>query len=174
MRGNKDIAVNDFLNAYQIKDDDASLVNNLAVLLESTGEKNHAVEFYEKLYKLEPTNRTALQKLAAFRESIGDYAMQAEYLEKLLETDKRNAALIKQIAEIYERLKSKPEAVKYYQKYLSVAGESPETEKVRQKLAKLENIQMEQEEGLIDKIMRFFKVKLAFSPRGAEQLITTT
>lgn len=155
-RGNKDIAVNDFLNAYQIKEDDASLVNNLAVLLESTGEKNHAVEFYEKLHKLEPTNRTALQKLAAFRESIGDYAMQAEYLEKLLETDKRNSALIKQLAEIYERLKSKPEAIKYYQKYLSVAGESAESEKVRQKLAKLENVQMEQEEGLIDKIMRFF------------------
>lgn len=155
-RGNKDIAVNDFLNAYQIKEDDASLVNNLAVLLESTGEKNHAIEFYEKLHKLEPTNRTALQKLAAFRESIGDYAMQAEYLEKLLETDKRNSALIKQLAEIYERLKSKPEAIKYYQKYLSVAGESAESEKVRQKLAKLENVQMEQEEGLIDKIMRFF------------------
>ncbi len=156
VRGNKDIAVNDFLNAYQIKDDDASLVNNLAVLLESTGEKNHAVEFYEKLHKLEPANRTALQKLADFRESIGDYAIQAEYLEKLLETDKRNASLIKQLAEIYERLKSKPEAVKYYQKYLSVTGESPETEKVRKKLAKLENTQMEQEEGLIDKIMRFF------------------
>ena len=82
--------------------------------------------------------------------------MQAEYLEKLLETDKRNASLIRQLAEIYERLKSKPEAVKYYQKYLSVTGESPETEKVRKKLAKLENTQMEQEEGLIDKIMRFF------------------
>lgn len=155
-RGNKDIAVNDFLNAYQMKEDDIDLVNSLAILLENTGEKNHAIEFYEKLYKLEPSNRTALQKLADFRESIGDYATQVEYLEKLLETDKRNSVLVRQIAETYERLRNKPESVKYYQKYLSITGESPETEKIRQKLAKLENTEMEQEEGLIDKIMKFF------------------
>ncbi len=155
-RGNKDIAVNDLLNAYQLKDDDADLINSLAVLLESTGEKNHAIEFYEKLYRLEPTNKTALKKLAEFRESIGDYATQVEYLEKLLETDKRNSVLIRQIAEIYEKLRNKPEAVKYYQKYLSITGDSPETEPIRRKLAKLENTEMAQEEGLIDKIMRFF------------------
>lgn len=155
-RGNKDIAVNDFLNAFQMKDDDADLIHSLAILLESTGEKNHAIEFYEKLLKLEPTNRTALQKLADFRESIGDYATQVDYLEKLLETDKRNSTLVRQIAELYEKLRNKPEAVKYYQKYLSITGDSPETEKVRKKLAKLENTEMEQEEGLIDKIMKFF------------------
>ena len=155
-RGNKDIAVNDFLNAYQLKDDDVDLIHSLAILLESTGEKNHSIEFYEKLYKLEPSNRTALQKLADFRESIGDYPAQVEYLEKLLETDKRNSVLIRQIGEIHEKLKNKPEAVKYYQKYLSITGDSPETANIRRKLARLENTEMEQEEGLIDKIMKFF------------------
>lgn len=38
-RGNKDIAVNDFLNAYQLNENDADLVHSLAILLESTGEK---------------------------------------------------------------------------------------------------------------------------------------
>ena len=155
-RGNKDIAVNDFLNAYQLNENDADLVHSLAILLENTGEKNHAVEFYEKLYKLEPSNKTALQKLADFRESIGDYAAQAEYLEKLLETDKRNTGLMKQLGEIHEKLRNKPEAVKYYQKYISIAPDTPETEKIRHKLAKLENTEIEQEEGLIDKIMKFF------------------
>ena len=46
VRGNKDIAINEFLNAYQIKEDDVSLVNTLAVLLEQSGDKNHAFEFY--------------------------------------------------------------------------------------------------------------------------------
>lgn len=155
-RGNKDIAVNDFLNAYQMKEDDADLVQSLAILFENTGEKNHAIEFYEKLQKLEPSNRNALQKLADFRESIGDYAAQAEYLELLLETDKRNTAIIKQLAEIYEKLRNKPDAVKYYQKYLTIAPEGIESEKIRQKLEKLENTQMQAEEGLIDKIMKFF------------------
>lgn len=108
------------------------------------------------MYKLEPSNKTALQKLADFRESIGDYAAQAEYLEKLLETDKRNTGLMKQIGELHEKLRNKPEAVKYYQKYISIAPDTPETEKIRHKLAKLENTEIEQEEGLIDKIMKFF------------------
>ena len=150
------MAVNDFLNAYQLNEADADLIHSLAILLESTGEKNHAVEFYEKLHKLEPTNKTALQKLADFRESIGDYGTQVDYLEQLLETDKRNTALIRQIGELHEKLRNKPEAVKYYQKYISITGDSPETDKICRKLAKLENTEMEQEEGLIDKIMRFF------------------
>lgn len=155
-RGNKDVAVNEFLNAYQIKDDDIDLLHTLANLLESTGEKHHAMEFYEKLQKLEPANRTALQKLADYRESIGDYAGQAEYLEQLLETDKRNLQLLQKLGNLHEKLKNKPEAVKYYKRYLETAPEGPEFDKVNNRLAKLENTEIEQDEGLIDKIMRFF------------------
>lgn len=155
-RGNKDIAINEFLNAYQLKDDDIDLLQTLAVLLENSGEKHHSMEFYEKLQRLEPTNRTALQKLADYRESIGDYAAQADYLEQLLETDKRNIKLLQQLGNLNEKLKNKPEAVKYYKRYLETAPEGVEFEKIQKKLAKLENTEMEQEEGLIDKLMRFF------------------
>lgn len=155
-RGNKDVAINEFLNAYQLKEDDADLLQTLAVLLENAGEKHHSMEFYEKLQRLEPANRMALQKLADYRESIGDYTGQADYLEKLLETDKRNIILLHQLGNLHEKLRNKDEAVKYYKRYLEIASEGPEFEKVQKKLAKLENTQMEQEEGLIDKIMRFF------------------
>lgn len=155
-RGNKDIAVNEFLNAYQLKDDDVNLINTLAVILEQAGDKNHSIEFYEKLNKLEPTNKTALEKLADFRESIGDDRMQAEYLEKLVELDKRNAGLIKKLAKLYEKLKDKENAVKYYKKYLSISPQSEETEQIQQRLNKLENTEMVQEDGLIDKIMKMF------------------
>ena len=82
--------------------------------------------------------------------------MQAEYLEKLLETDKRNLSIIKKLAELHEKLRNKDLAVKYYKKFTEIAPEGKELEKVQEKLAKLENTQMVQEEGLIDKIMRFF------------------
>lgn len=156
VRGNKDIAINEFLNAYQIKEDDVNLVNTIAILLEQSGDKNHAFEFYEKLHKLEPENKTALQKLADFRESIGDDRMEAEYLEKLVQLDKRNANAIKRLAKLYEKLRDKENAIKYYEKYLSFTPQSEETEQIRRKLNKLENSEMVQEEGLIDKIMRFF------------------
>lgn len=155
-RGNQDVAINEFLNAYQLKDDDSNLLQTLAVLLENNGEKHHAMEFYEKLHNIEPANRTALEKLADYRESIGDYAAQAEYLEKLLETDKRNVILLHRLGNLHEKLKNKNEALKHFKKYLEIASEGPEYERIKAKVNKLENTEMVQEEGLIDKIMRFF------------------
>ena len=156
VRGNKDIAVNEFLNAFQLKEDDVELLNTLAVLLEETGDRNHAIEFWEKISKVEPTNRKAFEKLADFRESIGDYKTQADYLEKLLELDKRNAVVVKKLAQIYERLRNKPAAIEYYTKYTQIASNASDIEAIRQKLQKLEHTDMQEDEGLLDKIMKFF------------------
>ena len=49
VRKNKDIAINEYLNAHQLNEKDADLVSTIAMLLEETGDKLHAVEFYEKL-----------------------------------------------------------------------------------------------------------------------------
>ena len=43
VRGNKDIAINEYLNAYQLKNDDLELLNTLAMLLEESNDKNHAM-----------------------------------------------------------------------------------------------------------------------------------
>lgn len=157
VRGNKDIAVNEFLNAFQLKEDDVDLMNTLAVLLEETGDKNHAVEFWERISNAEPTNKKALEKLADFRESIGDYRAEADYLEKWYEIDKRNAILVRRLAKVYEKIKNKPDAVEFYKKYLELAKGAQDYEQIEQKLQKLEHTEFVQEdEGLLDKIMRFF------------------
>ena len=157
VRGNKDIAVNEFLNAWQMKEDDVDLMNTLAVLLEETGDKNHAVEFWERISKAEPTNKKALEKLADFRENIGDYRAEADYLEKWYELDKRNAILVRRLAKVYEKIKNKPDAVEFYKKYLELAKGAQDYAQIEQKLQKLEHTEFVQEdEGLLDKIMRFF------------------
>lgn len=156
VRGNKDIAVNEFLNAYQLNNKDIELLNTIAVLLEETGDKNHAIEFWEKISIAEPTNKKAFEKLADFRESIGDYRLQAEYLEELYNLDKRNAIVVKKLAQTYEKLKNKPSAIEYYTKYTQIAGTSEDVEKIREKLQKLEHTNMVEDEGLLDKIMKIF------------------
>ncbi len=156
VRKNKDIAINEYLNAHQLNEKDADLVSTIAMLLEETGDKLHAVEFYEKLSKLEPNNRKALEKLADFRESLGDYRMQAEYLEQLYALDKRNAGVIKKLAIAYEKIKNKPATIEFYTKYLELSKGASDYEQVKAKLAKLENTAMEEDEGLIDKILRMF------------------
>lgn len=156
IRGNKDIAINEFLNAVQLKNDDVSLLISLAMLLEESGDKNHAMEYYDRVTQLDANNTSALAKLADFRESIGDYQTECDYLEKWYEVDKRNHALIKRLAQCYEKLKNKPSAVECYKKYLQVATTAQDYETVKVHLELLENANMVEEEGLIDKLMRFF------------------
>lgn len=156
VRGNKDIAINEFLNANQIKDNDINLLNTLAVLLEESGDKNHAMEFYEKISKLDETDKISLKKLAEFRESIGDYKAQAEYLLKLYHLDKRNSTTVRQLGETYEKLRNKPAAVECYEKYLEIGKGNPDYSKIQHKLEKLQNTEMQEEEGFIDKIMKWF------------------
>ena len=157
LRGNKDIAVNEYLNAYQIRDDDLDLLNSLSALLEEIGDKNHAMEVYERIIKLEPNNTKALEKLADFRNDIGDYRGECDFLEMWYEADKRNYDLIKRLAKIYEKLKNKPSAIEFYKKYL-LSTNAPDHDEVKKHLAKLENTEMEvtEEEGWLDKIMKFF------------------
>ena len=156
VRGNKDIAVNEFLIAYQINGDDVELLNTLAILLEETGDNNHAIEFWEKIAEKEPTNRKALEKLADFRENIGDYKTQTDYLERLYELDKRNALVVKQLARAYEKIKNKPSAVEYYEKYIQLAPNAQDSQSIRQKLQKLEHTEFQEDEGFLDKIMKIF------------------
>ncbi len=156
VRGNKDIAINEYLNAYQLKNDDIDLLNTLAMLLEESGDRNHAMEFYEKISKLDETDKKSLQKLAEFRESIGDYKAQADYLLKLYHLDKKNSATVRKLGETYERLKNKPAAVECYEKYLEIGKGNPDYSKIQHKLEKLNNTEMQEEEGFIDKIMKWF------------------
>ena len=157
LRGNKDIAINEYLNAYRMRDDDLNLLSSLAVLLEESGDKNHAMEIYERIAKLEPNNTKALEKIANFRHDIGDYRTECDYLELWYESDKRNYPLIKRLAQTYEKLKNKPSAIEFYKRYLQSTS-VPDYDTVKSHLAKLENTEMEmqEEEGWLDKIMRFF------------------
>ena len=156
VRGNKDIAINEYLNAYQIKNNDIDLLNTLAMLLEESGDRNHAMEFYERISKLDENDKKSLQKLAEFRESIGDYKAQADYLLKLYHLDKRNASTVRKLGETYEKLRNKPAAVECYEKYLEIGKGNPDYSKIQHKLEKLNSTEMQEEEGFIDKIMKWF------------------
>lgn len=162
VRGQKDIAINEFLGAYQLKNTDADLVANLANLLETSGEKHQAMEFFGKLVELEPNNKTALEKLSRYWEDNGDNRLAAEYLEKLLETDKRNFSAMLKLAGLYQKLRDTASAIACYKKYLQTAPQSSEYEEVQRKLDKLENNATapdEEGESILDKIVDFFTKK---------------
>lgn len=156
VRGNKDIAINEYLNAYQLKNDDLELLNTLAMLLEESNDKNHAMEFYERISKLDENDKKSLEKLAEFRESIGDYRMQAEYLLKLYHLDKRNALTVKKLGEAYDKLRNKQNAIECYEKFLEIGKGSPEYSKIQHKLEKLKNTNIQEDEGFLDRFINWF------------------
>lgn len=159
LRKNNDIAINEFLNAIQLKDDDVNLLFTIADMLTETGETNHAAEYYERIIKLEPNNKEALKKLAKFREGIGDYDMQAQYLQRIADTDPKDIAVLKELAKVYEKTKNNSKAVEIYNKCLERIKDPSEYQLIKSKLDKLDNLgrsDVEESAGLIDKIMGFF------------------
>ena len=162
-RGNKDVALNEYMFALQQKEDDKALLLTIAELLDDMNDKTHAIEFYERLSKVDLNNKKALERLGEFRESIGDYRMAIEYFEKLYCLDNRKSNVLKSLAVAYEKTKNPVKAVEFYNKYLSSSAiPDQEVISIKKKLEKLEgqaktyNEASMEDEGLIDKIMKFF------------------
>ncbi len=90
LRGERDVALNEYLTAYRFDDKNVDLIETIAALLEAEGDKTKASEFYERLADVDSKNKLALEKLAEFRESIGDNYGAIEYMDRLKEIDPRN------------------------------------------------------------------------------------
>ena len=105
LKGEKDVALNEYMTAYQFNNSTPDLIETIAVQLEGMKDYTKASEFYERLIELEPKNINALQKLAEFRESIGDYTGAFEYIERLKAADPRSQF----VAANYESYKDKYE-----------------------------------------------------------------
>lgn len=161
-RKNIDVAINEFLNAVQMKDDDVDLLFTLAALLTDNGETNHAAEYYERIVELDPNNKEALRKLAAFREGIGDYKMQVQYLEKIVDVDSKDLGALKDLARGYERIRANKKAIEVYNKYLELVKDPVDHKMAQERLNKLTTSVSDEEEsvGLLDKIMNFFGPKM--------------
>ncbi len=103
LKGEKEVALNEYLTAYQFDNKNAELIETIASQFEGLKDQTKACEFWEKLVELEPKNSNALQKLAIFRDSIGDYQGALDYLDKLKEADPRNQFVAENYARFQER-----------------------------------------------------------------------
>lgn len=158
-RKDKDVALNEYFSAYQIKSDDIILTRNIAELLDDMKDRAHAAEFWEKLTNLDSDNRKALERVAEFKESIGDYRSEAEILEQLYALDNKNAIVVKKLAKAYEKIKNKEKSLEFYNKFVEISPVNDETEQIKAKIKKLEATEMVEDEGLLGKIMNLFVKK---------------
>ncbi len=103
LKGEKEVALNEYMTAYQFNNKDSELVETIAIQLEGLKDYTKACEFWERLIELEPKNSNALQKLAVFRDSIGDYAGAMDYMERLKEVDPSNQFVRDNYSQFQER-----------------------------------------------------------------------
>lgn len=105
LKGEKEVALNEYMTAYQFDSKNVEIIETIAVQLEGLKDYTKACEFWEKLVEVEPNNANALQKLAVFRDSIGDYSGAMDYMERLKSVDPRN----KFVQDNYEKFQDRAE-----------------------------------------------------------------
>ncbi len=103
LKGDKDVAMNEYMIAYQLDNTNIELVTTIADILDTT-DKNHSIEFYERLLELNPNSKRALQKLAEFRERIGDYNEMLNYMDKLKAIEPNNPYIKQNYSRIVDKI----------------------------------------------------------------------
>lgn len=158
-KGQPDIAMHEYMLAHNTDNSNIQTIEEIIKLCENSGEKNTAAEFYEKLYRLSPKNESVLVKLGDFYSDMGEYVSASSYYDKACEITNSPDVYLK-TAKCYEKLKREKIAKEYYEKFVAKAPvNSPELAIAKDKLNKLSDSNTGDDEGFLEKIMRFFSKK---------------
>lgn len=157
---NYELALSEYLHAHRINQKRTESIKEIIKINEAMGDNTSLMEFYEKLYRQEPDNPIALKGLGDIYANMYEFKSAIEYYEKLTKIEPNNFENYKQLGFCYEKIKNNNLAKQAYEKYLEKAPLSPDTEKIKEKVSKMETTtsysEANSEEGLIDKIFKMF------------------
>lgn len=157
LKKDSNLALTEFMHAHNIKPDNAEIIKEILKIHENLGDKNSILEFYEKLLKADPENEDALKNIAKFYSDMYEFKEALNYYNRLLEINPKDNQVYYETAYCYEKLKNNVLAKEFYEKYLKKAPLTPETENLKEKLAKMsDEVLVEEDEGFLGRIMKFF------------------
>lgn len=153
-----ELALSEYLNAHRVEPSRVEAIKEIIKVNESMNDSTSLMEFYEKLVRQEPENPMALKGLGDLYANMYEFKNALEYYNKLVKVDSNCYEAYKQIGFCYEKLKNNAAAKENYEKYLAKAPLSPDTEKLKEKVDKMSSTtaNVEEADGLIDKIMKLF------------------
>ena len=155
-----DLALNEYLNAYNSNPKNAEIINELINLYSAMDDNIASIEFTERLVAIDKTNVAALKRLATFYSESGYDDRAQEYLERLYEINPRDYEVLLSLGKYYEGKRKMQTANEYYQEFLKYApSASLERERVEKKLQNASQENEMEEEGFLDKIINFFSKK---------------
>ncbi len=159
---NYELALAEYLNAHRYDSTKSDAVKEIIKINEAMGDKTSLMEFYEKLVRQEPDNAFALKGLGDIYVDLYEFRSALEYYKKAEKLNANDYELFNKMGFAFEKVKDMAFAKEYYEKYLAKAPLSPDSEKIKEKIAKMGDVVASshaEEEGFIDKIMRFFSKK---------------
>ena len=155
-----DLALAEYLNAHRIDQNRTEAIKEIIKINETIGDNTSLMEFYEKLYRQEPDNPIALKGLGDVYANMYEFRSAIEYYEKLVKIEPNNYEAFKQLGFCYEKTRNNVQAKEAYEKYIKTAPLSPDTEKIKEKISKMDTSssysEANSEEGFIDKIFKLF------------------
>lgn len=155
-----ELALAEYLNAHRIDSSRPEAIKEIIKVNEALGDSTGLMEFYEKLIRQEPDNLSALKGLGDIYANMYEFRSALEYYNKLIKIDSNDYDTYKQMGFCYEKLKDTASAKECYEKYIQKAPLSPDTEKLKEKLSKMNAAyavsEGGNEEGFIDKIFKLF------------------
>ena len=155
-----EVALAEYLNAHRYDANNSGAIKEIIKINEAKGDKTSLIEFYEKLSRTEPDNKMALIGLGDMYAEMYEFKNALGYYEQVAKAQNYPNDLNYKLATCYEKMKNFGIAKEYYEKYIAKAPLSPDIEKLKEKVAKMSNVNAtqpnEDDDGLIGKIMKLF------------------
>ena len=137
---NYDLALAEYLNAHRYDATKSEAVKEIIKINEASGDKTSLMEFYEKLVRQEPDNTMALKGLGDIYLDLYELKSAVEYYQKVAKLNPNDYEIYNKMGYVYEKLKDVASAKECYEKYLAKAPLSPDSEKIKEKLEKMQNV----------------------------------
>ena len=154
--GRYEKAIEYYLKAAELDDDDANLYYNISYLYEKLGDRRKADEYLGKALDLKSDDTESRLKLARKRVAEGRLKDARQYLREVLEREPRLLSAWVMMADILDRMDDKKGLMEAYEQILAI---DPENETVIYNLAV-----MQYEAGELKKSLPLFKKYLKFRP----------
>ena len=155
-----ELALAEYLNAHRVDGKRTEAIKEIIKINENMGDKTSLMEFYEKLHRQEPDDVVALKGLGDIYANMYEFRSAMEYYEKLIKISPDSYETYKEMGFCSEKLRNVAKAKEYYELYLAKAPISPDTEKLKEKISKMDvsksYSEANSEEGFIDKLFKIF------------------
>lgn len=155
-----ELALSEYLNAHRLDSSRVEAIKEIIKVNEAMGDNTSLMEFYEKLVRQEPDNTMALKGLGDIYANMYEFKSALDYYKKAEKLNTTDYELYKQMGFCYEKIKDMSSAKVCYEKYLEKAPLSPDTEKLKEKVAKMNPVAAlpagGEEDGFIDKLFKIF------------------